>query len=28
VRLRDWREGLRGYLESDASPLRELGGRA
>ena len=25
VRLRDWREGLRGYLESDASPLRERG---
>lgn len=24
VRLRDWREGLRSYLESDASPLREL----
>jgi dTDP-4-dehydrorhamnose reductase len=24
VRLRDWREGLRGYLESDASPLRAL----
>lgn len=25
VRLRTWREGLRGYLDSDASPLRELG---
>jgi len=25
VRLRAWREGLRGYLDSDASPLRELG---
>lgn len=24
VRLPDWREGLRRYLESDASPLREL----
>ncbi len=25
VRLRNWREALRGYLESEASPLRELG---
>ncbi len=25
VRLRTWREALRGYLDSDASPLRELG---
>lgn len=25
VRLRAWREGLRGYLDSDASPLRALG---
>jgi len=25
VRLRPWREALRGYLDSDASPLRELG---
>ena len=25
VRLRTWRDGLRGYLDSDASPLRELG---
>jgi dTDP-4-dehydrorhamnose reductase len=24
VRLRDWRSALRGYLDSDASPLREL----
>ena len=28
VCLRTWREALRGYLDSDASPLRELGARS
>ena len=28
VRLRNWRDALRAYLDSDASPLRELGARS
>jgi dTDP-4-dehydrorhamnose reductase len=28
VRLRTWREALRAYLDSDASPLRELGAKS